>query len=237
MVKTNWVRLTVIILLFLASIYYYLSVPREPTKLEFKEFLGKYFPVASESLPDILLSRVIGNTLDLNFFDVCLTNGSYSLKGEQIQKYPIGVTLFPIKENALLLNFYNATERMFPTAKVPPSGWSYVVTNILVANASSTACTQFSNSDGFLYSAMHVYNRQEPLGPTTFFWTDSAENFILSDEEKLYPGATVLEVRPNKLSILVKSIGLFFGLYGLWRLLESIYYHIFSKKDSKHGKE
>ena len=74
-----------------------------------------------------------------------------------------------------------------------------------------------------MYFPLSVDNRVPPLGPTTINWSAHIEPIEFSDGTFFHRENTKVEVVPNETALLLKSLILLLGLYGLWRLAESIY--------------
>lgn len=219
--KISIFYLIVLVLFFVLAWYLTPRLPQEKLTLQIGQNFGFYLsPIYADTKAQYLISSALGTTLNLDWYKVCLINGSnVTLKDKSSKVYPLAITIFPIKSNITLSDLETWAQNFpFPKQETNPKR-GLVLGNNLMVPPNGSKCTLVSASDeGFSYSPFFLYNVGEHIGPTTLINLTS-EPHPLGENQYFNLGNTVLTVEQDATALWSKRIILIFLLFGI---LESV---------------
>ena len=199
----------------------------------------------------LVVSGIVGTTLNMDWYDVCLKNDSQVETGNltfptmrefrfigttTTERFTMFLMLLPIQKNISLLDAQSFKKEFdFTLHDTTQSGRS-IYTSSLVAEPGATSCVPvLINDGGFLYASPAIFNNTGLLYTIN---TTGTSTLLEANGEgeigKVFQlGNSVLEVRTNYLALWLKRFTLWLILCSMVLLLAEIRSRIFSKLVTK----
>jgi hypothetical protein len=220
----------ILIILLLASIFFIQGMPSQElflTKTDASQVFNVYLLPSFDTIPYsrvnnvfFYVSRVLGITLNLDWYKVCLTN-------ETKPELTIMKLVLPLQRNVDLTEIYSFKDEISFIEK-NLSTERKIIPDWLVAKPNTTSCASIFLSDrGILYSGLSFYSSSTPVGITV---QDEQKNFLTLNGQKVELGNSKFEIKTDTTALIIKRVIFFFALCAFWLLIVNVIKLIWKKK-------
>ncbi len=198
----------------------------------FPSSLGDPVPQSKPEQLRFVIGRILGTTLNMDWYDLCLINNSFvTLEDGLVKPIKIGKLILPIKNNMNLndLDFWREHFLSF-NEKEGTNNTQRAFSRFLVVEPYSEECTYISPTNtGFLYSGLSYYLNDTPI-------TMSAGQEILKfpQEGRVFDFSnSKFEIRTDSVALWVKRLTLFSIIIGICLLFLQIRDLVYKKPNHK----
>jgi hypothetical protein len=235
--KFNKINLLVFIILYFLP--YFLIIDIAPQQLSLTQvdpakMFNSYFlydsfrgiPQSGYENYGFILSKILGISLGMDWYDLCLTNDTNP-------PTKIGKIILPFGRNVTLSEI-DAWRNRIPLEQISPeSSINQVVADMLIANPTNIpTCTRISPVDmGFLYSGLFYYDEENrPVGVSIYGGGQESKTVPMLNGKNLNLGNSNFELKINKDALRIKRFVLFLALSALYLLILNMWSLIYKNR-------